>query len=256
MPLSDVSLIVTAGHRTGYLRQCLAGIGRFLRECTTIVVNDDGARPKTPLGIDLYGWTVWDEVPRDTFLTKKRNLAVSLIDTKYAVLLADDYVIDADTRRVLIKMTNILDKYTLPDVIGGNFRGVAYEGFLKIVEGEYIQAVPLDTKSHPLIKGRTKLWQVDMTANFFMARTAVLRDVPWDETIGPIGGEHADWFLDMKAAGKVVVWTEGLNIDEQEKDATKEAPYYGTMRRRAWDGHALMLKKRGVKRYVSFGETP
>ncbi len=79
--LSDVSLIVTAGHRPGYLRALLTGIARYLPEATTIVVNDDETKPPY---FDLPAKTIWEQTKPDTFLTRKRNLGVQLIDTKYA----------------------------------------------------------------------------------------------------------------------------------------------------------------------------
>jgi hypothetical protein len=257
--LNDVSLVVTAGSRPGYLKDFLTGAMQFLPEATCIVVNDDDKNsywftnqpPKT----------IWEQAPRDTFLTRKRNLGVQLVDTKYTLLMADDFVVDAELRRTIIKMANILEMYNRPDVVAGTFNSRPYEGHLEVVEGEYIREHQLDIATatpFALFKGAyiKNLYQVDLAANFFLGRTRFMQRVPWDETIGPIGGEHADWFLDVKAAGGTVVWTPGLTVFEQEKNIELESPDYGRMRSRVWDGHKLMLKKRGVKKYVGFGETP
>ena len=259
MTLADVSLIVTAGFRPGYLNNFLLGAKKFIPEAKIIVVNDDNY--PSYYQQNLPPNTIWEQVPYDTFLTRKRNLAVQLIDTKYAVLMADDFLINSDARRTLIKMLNILDMYSQPDIIAGTFNDRPYEGYLEIRDGEYIREIPLDVKTavpFSLFKNYyiKNLYQVDIAANFFMARTKLLRQVPWDETIGPIGGEHADWFLDVKAAGGVVVWTYGLNIYEQPKNLDMESPDYGRMRHRVWEGHKLFLAKRGVKRYIQFGEQP
>lgn len=253
--LSDVTIVITAGSRPGYLRRALFGLRCNLPEAKVVVVNDDGNIPQTPGGFRLTEGIIWREATHDTFLTKKRNMGVALADTKYVLLAADDFEFGIESRATVIRMTEILDQYRLPDVIAGSFNGKEYQGHFKVVEGEYIKEIALDKENDLMIAtGRTKLWKVDIAVNFFLARTKALRDVPWDETIGPIGGEHADWYLDMKAAGKVVAWTPGLNINEQEKDPYKESPEYGAMRKRCWDGHALMLKKRGVKKYYGFNE--
>lgn len=252
--LRDVSIVITAGSRPGYLRQALHGLRTNLPECTIIVVNDDG-RQRTPGGFLLDTDVIWREMGPDTFLTKKRNAGVALVCTKYTLLAADDFEFDIESRATVIRMAEILDQYRLPDVIAGSFNGKNYQGHFKVVPGEYIKEVRLDEeKDFMIATGRTKLWEVDIAVNFFMARTKALRDVPWDETIGPIGGEHADWYLDMKSAGKIVAWTHGLNINEQPKAASKESPDYGWMRKRCWDGHALMLAKRGVKHYYGFDD--
>jgi hypothetical protein len=254
--LNDVSIILTAGSRPGYLRQALLGLTRNLPECKVIVVNDDRHRPMTPSGYPLYSQVIWKEMPSDTWLTKKRNAGVQLVDTKYTLLGCDDFKFDIDIRRVVIRMMDILDAYRLPDVIAGTFNNRPYEGYLNIVPGQYIKEIPLDvTRDEPLVKSQAcTLWKVDIAVNFFLARTHVMKAVPWDEAIGPIGGEHADWYIDMKNAGKVIVWTPGLGIEEQEKDPQMEDADYGFKRRRVWDGHAMMLKKRGVKKYYGFDE--
>jgi hypothetical protein len=250
MSLSDVTAVVTAGSRPGYLDHMLMGMRRCLPEVQVIVVSDDGYRNNFVPNI------LWHDLEPGTFLTRKRNQGVSLVGTKYTLMLTDDFEIDMSTRAIVVRMANILDMYTKPDVIAGSFIGRPYEGFLKVVKGEYIRAYSLNMDAEmPFTNGRQKLWKVDMAANFFLARTNTLVAVPWDERIGPIGGEHADWYLDMKAAGKMVVWSPGLNINEQPKDLTKEQPHYGPMRKnRVWEGHSLMLKKRGVKRYIDFQE--
>jgi len=246
MSLNDVSLIITAGGRPGYLKELLNGVIKYLPETTTIVVNDDD---KDSSWFNLPQKAIWKQTEPDTFLTRKRNLAVQLIDTKYALLLADDFEITTDTRATVIRMVNFLDTYPYIDVVAGTVNDRRYEGRLEVKEGEYI-------REHQLEYDHQFLYKVDIAVNFFLARTEVLRDVPWDERIGPIGGEHADWFLDMKAADKTVVWTPGLNIYEQPKDRSMEDESYRARRHRALNGHILMLAKRGVKRYISFGEQP
>ena len=105
----------------------------------------------------------------------------------------------------------------------------------------------------PFILKPFTLWKVDLAVNFFLARTEVLREVPWDETIRPIGGEHADWFLDLKAAKKTVAFLPFANINTQPYDPAKQDLRYKEFRRRALTtGHALMKQKRNIKQYISF----
>lgn len=246
MPLSDVTIAITAGFRSGYLYQALLGISSNLPECHVVVANDDGYYPGN------IGNVIWKELPYDTFVTRKRNEAVKLVDTKYTLMAADDYDFTADVRAAVIRMTEILDRYQQADVIAGTFNDRRYEGYLTTVKGEYIKETRLNEAiNKPNHEG---LYQVDIAAFWFLARTSTLRYVPWDETIGPIGGEHADWFLDLKDKGRLVLWTPGLNMYEQSKDLRMEHPEYRKMRWRCIQGHNLMLAKRGVKRYYGFDE--
>jgi hypothetical protein len=251
MSLSDVTILITAGGRPGYLKSALRGINANLPECKVVVVNDSGE-------LSYHFGVMWREMPPDTFLTRKRNAGVSLVDTKYTLLAADDFEFDIQSRATVINMVEVLDLLPEADLMAGTVNNRPYEGFLSIVKGEYIKETRLNIATN---KRRTdlpaygnRIWRVDLAANFFLARTRILREFRWDEAIGPIGGEHADWFLDLQAARRTVLWSPILNINEQEKDKTKEDPGYRERRARAQMGHELMLKKRGVKRYVSFDE--
>ena len=248
--LSDVSILVTAGGRPGYLRRTLCAIRHFLPECKIVVVNDD-----EQAGFGYHSEVIWREMPFDTFLTAKRNAGVALIDTKYTLLAADDFDFGWDTRTVVIKMTEILDRFHM-SVIAGTVNNRPYEGWLEVKAGEYIKEHRLAPENCTfLTHQRAKIYSVDIAVNWFLARTEALRDVPWDETIGPIGGEHVDWFLDLKAAKRAAVWTPGLNINEQPKDPDCESPDYRARRMRAaTTGHVLMMKKRNIKHYYGFDE--
>ena len=252
--LSDVTIAITAGFRPGYLAFALLGIARYLPECKVVVAKDDDYQIR--VGVPLDRNVIVKELPPDTFLTRKRNEAVKLVDTKYTLMASDDFDFTIDTRAAVIRMAEILDAFTV-GVVGGTYNDRRYEGYLKVEPGEYIKETRLNEQiDKPLIEThRHKYWAVDIVANWFLARTDILRYVPWDETIGPIGGEHADWFLDLKAAHVITVWTPGLNMYEQPRNREMEAPSYRAMRARAFEtGHKLMLAKRGVTRYVGFDE--
>jgi hypothetical protein len=242
--LSDVTILITAGGRPGYLRECLYGIERNLPECKVNVVTDDYSE------IFYQYMVIWYPTPPDTFLTRKRNLGVASVDTKYTLLAADDFEFDPQSRATVISMTKYLDQVPEMDVIAGPVNNRPYAGYLHVEPGEYIK----ETRVRLDCRDKDNSYSVNIAANFFLARTDVLREVKWDETIGPIGGEHGDWFLDMMNADKFVSWSPLLNINEQPKDRTKESPDYRERRARAHIGHELMLKKRGVKHYYGFDE--
>src|SRR6202045_4942499 len=150
--LSDVTIAITAGSRRGYLHAALDGIRLHLPECRVVVANDDGQRPTTPGGYTLYSEVIWKELPPDTFLTRKRNEAVKLVDTKYTLMASDDFDFTIDTRAALIRMAEILDAFTV-GVIGGTYNDRRYEGYLKVEPGEYIKETRLNEQiDKPLIE--------------------------------------------------------------------------------------------------------
>src|SRR5208337_1451568 len=93
----------------------------------------------------------------------------------------------------------------------------------------------------------------DLVVNAFLARTSVLREVPWDEDVRPIGGEHGQFFWHMKKASKTTVILRGLNINTIQLGQGLEVqdPRYGQFRRRAFAaGHTIMLRKEGWKDWI------
>ena len=251
MSLSDVTIIVPTFHRRGYLQDCLEGVSERLPECCVAVASDDG------LGIHYGGARgTWKELPYDSGLTAKRNAAVKMVRTKYALMGSDDFDFSTwEPREAIIDMAMVLDGCPNVDVVVGQVNGRDYQGFLEYVPGEYIKERRLDMyKRAPLAISPFPIWKIDIGVNFFLARTEVLREVPWDETIRPIGGEHADWFLDLKAAGKIVAFLPLANVNEMPHDLSKQHPDYLRFRRRCWEGHALMMKKRNIKAYYGFDE--
>lgn len=263
--LKDVTIVIPTFHRRGYLRDCLDGIKANLPECSVVVAQDDG-------GDCTYEHnTWWTKLPYDSGLTAKRNAAVSLVDTKYTLMGCDDFDFSTpDVRKSLHDMIAILRVSEIDigreiDVVAGRVNNRPYEGFLEYVPGEYIKErrlqfdAPPAYKMPPLFlmwKPLFLMWKIDIAANYFLARTSILRAHPWDESIRPIGGEHVDWFLDLKDAGMTVVFPSPYaNINQMPYDASKQDFRYNAYRRRAvTTGHALMMKKRNIKNYYGFDE--
>jgi glycosyltransferase involved in cell wall biosynthesis len=250
--LGDITIVIPTFHRRGYLRDCLAGIRENLPECDVIVVSDDGVIPQTANEIYL---------PYDSGLTAKRNAGVAQVQTRYTLIGSDDFDFSTDeAREGIIKMEKALSSSEVNmgyeiDVVAGRVNDRCYEGTLEYVPGEYIKEHRRPLGDLPFRLLPFKLWKVDIAANYFLARTSILRAVPWDESIVKIGGEHVDFFLDLKAAKIVVAFLQEANINQMEYDASKQDPRYKAFRQRALTtGHALMMKKRGIKKYFGFDE--
>lgn len=244
--LTDVSILVTTFWRPGYLRECLKGIRANLPECEICVTSDDD------LFTNAEGeyWDNWNTLPFDSGLTAKRNAAVNLSTRKYSLLAADDFnFAPLYVREGIERMVATLDAHPEVDVVVGTYNNKKYEGYLEYVPGEYIAEHRKKSDELPIFLKPYPAWKIDIGINYFLARTDVLREVPWDENIRPIGGEHGDWFLQMKRAGKTVVFVEGCKIEALEDRPEWRHLEYLSHRRRAQYGHQIMLKKWGVKEY-------
>jgi glycosyltransferase involved in cell wall biosynthesis len=250
--LSDITIIIPTFHRRGYLRVCLDGIQANLPECKVVVVSDDDITPEN----QWYNWVTWYSLPYDSGLTAKRNQAASTTSTKYALMGCDDFDFSTpEVRQGIIEFAMVLNSNKYVDVIAGRVSNRPYEvSQIEYVPGEHIREHALDLRTElPFALKPLPIWRIDLAANYFLARAEVLREVPWDETVRPIGGEHADWFLDLKDAGKTVGFLPFVNINTQEFSYEKQDPRYQQFRQRALTtGHALMKKKRNIKQYIDF----
>lgn len=268
--LSKVTVVITTFLRPGYLHNCVVSIKGRLPECSIAVACDDGGY--TDLSTyEPFKDLKYVQLPFDSGLTAKRNRAVELVETPYTLIASDDFDFSpASVRNGIKRMVCVLDTHSEIDVVCGTYNNKEYEGRLVYKPGEYIAEcrIPASAFAHwaslrPIKDElRHSEWdnpyavKIDLGINYFLARTTVLRQVPWDETIRPIGGEHADWFMMMKDYGKVVTWTPGAEIHTFEKNESWQHPEYRYYRRRAHLGHELFLKKWGVKRYYDFNEEP
>lgn len=249
MPLNDVTICITSFLRPGYLRACLEGIRINFPECEIVVADDSGS------GIDLtpqqpMANTRWVSLPYDTGLTGKRNRAVMETETPYWFCGADDF--DFTTpgfRQGLETAAGILDARPDIDLVGGRVDGNPYESDLRYdAEKNVMHEVKLVPDGSPF-------QQCDLVVNAFLARTATLREVPWDEDVRPIGGEHGQFFLHMKTAGKITVWLPGwgLNTLKLGYGSNMQDPKYASLRGRAVStGHRIMLKKENLNDWVGW----
>lgn len=258
MSLSDVTILTTTFLRDGCLLECLKRIRKNLPEVHNVVV-DDGypSDDKQHAVCALRGWN--DDyvlLPFDSGLPAKRNAGAKEVRTKYLLMGCDDFDFSiSEARTGIEKLVTVLDNNPNIDVASGRRGYEPYEGFLEIIPGQYIKETRL---SCPNKSGKYEGWtkefyKVDLTVNYFLARTEVVRMFPWDERM-KIGGEHGDWFLDLKEASRHVVWVPGVNINEFQVPQGIHQDYNRYRSRAVSLGHRIFLEKRGVKDYKGFGQ--
>jgi hypothetical protein len=250
--LAAVSIGITAFYRPGYLYQCLGTIQRVLPECTTIVVADDndyslGEYAKR-INLDYVEMPDrWATLPFDSGVNEKRNAIVKLSHTEYTLMIADDYELN---RRSVERMVEVLNERPEVDVVVGTYNEKNYEANLELVPGSHINEHRIDiSKQVPSFLTPHAGYKIDLGIFYTLSRTQVLRDVPWDENLGKIGGDHGDWFLDLKQAGKYVAFVPGCPVRTFPYNVHNQHYDYLKYRCRAQEGHEKFLAKRGVTNY-------
>jgi len=253
--LSDVTILVTSFLRHGYLLKCLEGLAANLPECKVVIVDDSNDAKIGGL-LCNHGPQMahldWKIILMyfDSGLSMKRNVGVQVCRTKYLLLGADDFDFSTKEAREGIEvMLATLDRLKGIDIAGGRVDSRPYEGFLDYVPGSHIQEIRLQTDG--MRKGDVAL--CDLTVNYFLARTQVLKAIPWDENIRPIGGEHGDWFLTVKETGRKVAYIHGANITTLHLGPEAQHPDYAKYRSRAvTHGHRIFMEKRNIREYLGF----
>lgn len=238
----DVTIGVSSFLRPGYLAKCLNSIQMYLPACKVIVADDSDSPISVPSHMKLIG------LPFDSGLPAKRNVSVQACQTEYWLCGCDDFNHGTpDSWTGLASMIQILDEHPEYSVVGGRVDNNPYEGMLDWVPGSHIKETRLKYNGD-------KFQRCDLTVNYFLARTKDIRDIPWDERM-KIGGEHGDWFLELKLQGKKVAWAKDVNITTWPYNASWEDPRYTNFRRRAVGlGHRIFMEKRDIKQYIGFSE--
>lgn len=248
---NQVSVIVTTFLRDGNLMRSLELLARNFKG-VKIVVVDDGRmateKAKVYFKLKESGHTVI-VLPFDSGLPAKRNAAVRACTTSFFLMASDDFEFTEEAFFGVGHLQLVMNYHSTVDVASGRVNNNPYEGFFRVVDGEYIKEERL------VVEGLKPFHFVDITVNYFLGRTSSLTLVPWDERM-KIGGEHGDWFLELKHRGLRVAWVPGVSISESPR-VPGNAKDYDEYRARAWElGHAIFLQKRNVRTHFGFDSVP
>ncbi len=241
--LGDITVAVTSFLRWGYLERCLNEVHRFLHECPVIVADcsDTDKCAKVAAGNEYI------QLPFDSGLSRMRNAIVQNARTPYLLLFCDDFsAASRGCRSGVLKMLDVLERNPDIALAGGRVNSFPYEAFLEYVPGEHIR------ETRMIDDGHSDIQPCDLTVNYFLARTEVLKQFPWP-TECIIGGEHVCLFLDLKMGGKKVCWARDANIRTLSLGEGPEAqdPRYRSFRNRAYDlGHQAMMRRYGIGEYL------
>lgn len=223
--MDDISFIIKTLERPYCLLRLVKSIYKYYPNARVLIADDSEVSCKRGVEkrfsdkkICVY------ELPHDCGLSYGRNFLVDKVQTKYFVLLDDDFVFDKKTDiRTGLKM---LEEKGL-DIAGGYFRNYPalgsfadclkylpklivhgiqrynYLGFLEELGDEV--RVKYYTKRFPDFE------RADIVHNFFIARTEAVRErCLWDETIKM--HEHTPFFIKAKRQGLKVGFTRVMSV--------------------------------------------
>ena len=163
-----------------------------------------------------------------------RKLALMAVETKYALVVDDDFVFTANTN--LTKMVDLLERSSA-DIVGGRvIDHSVFEGISRVADryesGRYH---PTQTSYAGAFFEKVPLFDscfvCDRVKNFFLAdRQVVLAAGSWDES-RPFF-EHEDFFVQMRRSGVTVVFCRDVVVYHNSTDRQLEVlrlPYLSPM---------------------------
>ena len=166
----------------------------------------------------------------DLGISVGRNLAVSMVKTKYTLFVDDDNIF---TNKTTLELAVEILESTDASVVGGKYSHYnEFSGFLEfgvygIGEEKFAQLKLYKgscTEGNKTIPNFPSCLNCDLTSNIFLAKTMDIQEVGgWSPELKTM--EHKDIFLKFKAAGKKVVYCPDFEvINRKATPGTKFSP--------------------------------
>lgn len=212
--MKNVTAIIISFLRTGYTKKCVKSL-REMYPDIKIRVGENGHYTEEMAEFCKEHGAEYIDLPFDSGVCVARNILVKGVETEYVMVGDDDfyYKNDENTKPMIKEMAEFLDIMGNFDLIGGRiFEGGTlrnYQGFFERGDG-FLKYHKLNLDegfdTAKLITCDLKYKKVDLTFNYFLARTEKVKQVLWDEKI-KVAYEHSSWFLDFKEAGNKVAFS-------------------------------------------------
>lgn len=227
--MKNITAIIKTFERPASVKRLVESIRRYYPDLR-ILVGDDSKEPQEVPGAELLA------LPHDIGLSAGRNRLVDAVETEYTLLLDDDFVFEPATRIELL-LAALEAGF---DLASGKVSGGEYHGLL-MRAGETLHC--LRDEKRRMHNGYPVY---DMTWNFFLARTAALREVRWDEELKL--AEHTDFFLRAMQRPLLVTHVPQVNVGHMQE----HTPNYAKYRQRGIYYRIRFLQKHGLVRLVKF----
>jgi glycosyltransferase involved in cell wall biosynthesis len=187
----NLTALIKTFERPEVLKRLVKSLRKMYPGMRVIIVDDS----RKPMDIELEGVDII-VMSYDSGVSAGRNKALKYVQTRYLMLLDDDFIFYRYTKvgPVLKK----LEQFSEIDIVGGD---VIHMPFYRKTDYKDARLYPTDATS--IITPGNKIDDMivyDKVANFYIARTESSRRVGWDAKIKRL--DHADFFT--RAKGKLV----------------------------------------------------
>lgn len=205
--MKNLTAIVIGFGRPEYTRDCIQSLRESYPKIK-IAVGDQSDDESIRQACERYDAT-YMKLPHDHGVGPSRNRLIENIDTEYVLVGDDDFLYDENAK--VPEMLKFLKYRKSFDLIGGRVleggRVKDYQGFIDIHPDHLHYHMVRENEVEEVDKrSGLRFKEVDLTFNFFVARTEVCKEVPWDENI-KCSFEHSHWFIHLKKAGKKVAFS-------------------------------------------------
>ena len=267
----DISLIAKTFERPECLKQLLDSIREQFGSTYPVLVADDSTEPYRDEILNEYGDIVTEYIvlPFNTGVSAGRNALLERVETEYFVLNDDDFFYGPMTR--LDQAVSVLNAHSF-DILGGPLlekrrRYILPQipkrisDFFHLYQDRWIHnswvasIAPTDdggvaVSNHAV---RALPHTCDLILNFFVARTAAVRDVVggWDPALKSIG-EHWEFFYRCKKARLKVGFTDQFSayhhaIEDSNTYRSHRHDHEDTMISRSLQAHGFRYLMRGSR---------
>ena len=263
--LTQVNAIVKTFLRDEHMMKCVESIETHYSEIQIVLVDDGYAtdeKSKFYAGMRQRGHIVEDKsLAFDSGFGAKANLATALCTRPYVLTTNDDFLFDGKTDGVR-EMLELVANIQRIGLVCGTWRNQDYQGFLvrndlrkdRCDGFNHITEIPFH-KDYPGTvydhygPDHIPYRIMDLCAVYGIFDRSIFTTggVRWDARY-KIGGEHGDWFMDIKDAGWGIAFTPKANINEVK--ATPHPEYEKYRMRQDWK--KVYIEKHGPLIYKYF----
>jgi len=207
--MKNTTAIVISFLRPGYTKACVESLRKMYPEVSILVGENAEHHPELAKVCEEYG-AKYIQLPFDSGVCVGRNMLLKHVETEFVLVGDDDFFYEEQTG--VDRMVKFMENHPEADLIGGR---VIQDGVVRNYQGSIERyANYLNTKPIKLDEAEfaydsasgLRYIKCDLTFNFFVARVARIKDIPWDEEI-KVAYEHLSWFIDMQSAKRNVYFS-------------------------------------------------
>jgi len=248
---SAITAVVTTLNREKSLEKLIKSFCSLYPDIPLIV----GSQNKEPIEVKYKNVAIL-QLPEDCGLSYARNELVKQVKTEYTLLLEDDFIVTRNTN--IFNMMEVFAADENIGIVGGRLwqegQVKSYEKFLFVLD-----KILLSIEWNKLVDNKTveihqinqiKYGVCDIIYNFFLAKTDVLKNNPWDAK-HKIHSEHMDFFLNIKLNSEVkIAFIPDVLIEHQHPVDDEK---YSEMRKRMY--YNFIYEKYGIEKGYTLGES-